>query len=271
VDGAGGPGAGAGVFDGVDLDWEYPGGNGLATNHSSPQDGPNYVALLAEFRRQFAAIGRPDLLLTMAGAAPVVLLKQYNLEEAQQYLDIFSLMSYDFTGPYAATTGHHTNLCTSQLDPAPVERRHSADVSVHALQEIFHIPPEKIVVGAAFYGKAWTGVKPENNGLFQPGQGMQQGGGSYRRLKTLPQEGYTRYWDPGAQAPYLYEPASGTFWTYDDPESVALKARYVKHWGLGGVMFWEITEDDEQGSLVSAITQGFRAEDIGDPCESGGK
>jgi chitinase len=257
-EGAGGPGAGAGVFDGIDLDWEYPAGHGLPTNQSSPEDSANYTLLCAEFRRQFAAIGRPDLLLTMAGAGPVSLAKQYNLAETHPYFDIIAIMSYDFVGVWHPVTGHHTNLFSSDFDPAPADRRSSADAAVKAYRDLFSVPPEKIAIGAAFYGKAWTEVGPENHGLYQKGKFLDHGGGSYRRLKTRLKEGFIRYWDDSACAPWLYNPDTGTYITYDDEVSIAKKAQYVKEWGLGGVMFWEITEDDEQGTLVDTIYHSAR-------------
>ncbi|RPJ48376.1 MAG: chitinase, partial [Chloroflexi bacterium] len=79
--GAGGKGVGAGVFDGIDIDWEYPVQGGNTGIHNRPEDAANYPLLLREFREQYQAIGRPDLLLTMAGPGPAQA-RQYNMPEA---------------------------------------------------------------------------------------------------------------------------------------------------------------------------------------------
>ena len=269
--GAGGKGAAAGVFDGIDIDWEYPVNGGDAGIHNRPEDFANYPLLLKEFRRQFQAIGRPDLLLTMAGPGPGQA-RQYNMPEAHPYLDIVNLMTYDFSGAWSPLAGHHTNLCDSTYDPAPEGQRVSADATVRLYRDEFGVPAEKIVMGAAFYGKAWkdveAGSSEQNHGLYQPGRGMTEGGGNYYNLVRLMEQGYARFWDESAKAPYLYSAAEQTFWSYDDPQSLGLKAQYARHSGLGGIMFWEISGDDTQGSLVDAIYRGLQpgAPD-GDPCK----
>ena len=44
---------------------------------------------------------------------------------------------------------------------------------------------------------------------------------------------------------------------YDDPQSIEIKSRYARDHGLGGVMFWELSQDDEQSSLLNAIHAGL--------------
>ncbi len=97
---------------------------------------------------------------------------------------------------------------------------------------------------------------------------MSEGGGNYRDLIGRLGQGYTRYWDESASAPWLYNEAEHIFWTYEESQSLALKAQYVRHFGLGGIMFWEISGDDDQGTLVDAIYHGLQpgAPDS-DPCK----
>jgi chitinase len=255
--GAGGKSTAAGVFDGIDIDWEYPVQGGDQGIHNRPEDAANYPLLLKEFRRQYQAIGRPDLLLTMAAPGPSQA-RQYNMPEAHPYLDIINIMTYDFRGAWTPQAGHHTNLCDSQYDPAPAARRISADTTIRLYRDSLGIPAEKIVMGAAFYGRAWKGVSAENHGLYQTGQALAEGGGNYYNLIKRLEQGYTRYWDESAKAPYLYSEKDQTFWTYDDPQSLALKAQYARQHGLGGIMFWEISGDDAQGTLVDSIYQALQ-------------
>lgn len=249
---AGGPGAAAGVFDGIDIDWEYPVGGGLDTMHTDPADAENFVLLLAEFRRQYAEIGRPDLLLTAALPGPAQA-AQFNIDQGHAYLDWVALMTYDLRGDWHPVTGHHTNLYNSDLDPAPPAERLSADTTVKVYRDRFGVPAEKLLLGAAFYGKGWRGAGPRQNGLFQPGQPLGEYAGNYHYLIERMQRGFTRHWDESAQAPWLYHPGEQIFITYDDPQSLAAKAEYIKQNGLGGVMFWELTGDDEQSSLLNTL------------------
>jgi len=265
--GAGGPGAAAGVFDGIDIDWEYPVSGGLSTNHYHADDAKNFVLLLQEFRKQFADAGQPDFLLTMAGPGPGQA-GQYNLHEAHPYLDLVAIMAYDLRGACNSETGHHTNLCSSRFDPNPAEQRVSADRSVRMYRDEYGVPAEKILLGSAFYGKAWKNVRPENNGLFQPGEGITEQGSDYRDLLSRLERGFIRYWDDSAQAPWLYSASEQIFWTYDDPESLRLKAQYARFHGLGGLMFWEISGDDDAGTLVDAIATVLRGTGaLRDPCK----
>ena len=254
VNGAGGKGAAAGVFDGIDLDWEYPIGDGLPETHVRPEDGDNYVLLCKEFRRQYEQAGRPDFWLTMAGPSRKQS-DQYHLPEAHLYLDLVSVMTYDMHSVWDALSNHHTNLFNSAQDPEA--RPMSADDTLHTYLA-YGIPPEKLLIGAAFYGRAWQDVGAEQNGLYQPGAPLTNTGGSnYRDLIRKIGAGYTRFWDQSAAAPWLYSPSERIFWTFDDPQSLELKAQYVRSNHLGGVMFWEISGDDEQGSLVNSIYRGL--------------
>jgi chitinase len=261
--GAGGPGTGAGVFDGIDIDWEYPVGGGLPDNHTDQADGANFVLLLQEFRKQFAEIGRPELLLTMAGPGPGQA-GNYNLNKGHIYLDFVSIMAYDFRGAWSKLTGHHTNLCGNPNDPGGLI---SADQTVQFYHDTLGIPAQQLVLGAAFYGKSWRNVPDTNHGLFQTSQGSEESSENYRNLPGKLNHGFTRYWDDLARAPYLYSLTEQIFWTYDDPQSLALKAQYVRYFGLGGMMFWEISGDDAQGTLITAIDQNLaNTAPVDNPC-----
>jgi chitinase len=255
VDGAGGKGAAAGVFDGIDIDWEYPVGGGLPENQVDPRDKENFTLLLEEFRRQYAAAGRNDLLLTAAVPAAYALADQYGMTSAHPLLDYVMVMTYDMRGGWSPVAGHHTNMYAADLDPDPRSVRLSAARALRHYQTAGGVPAGKLLVGAAFYGRGWRGVSPEEHGLYRPAAGEVRGL-NYRDLARLKGEGFSHHWDDSAAAPWLYHPGKGIFWSYDDPRSAALKARYAREAGLAGAFFWEISGDDDQGSLVKAIYTG---------------
>ena len=227
VDGAGGTGAAAGIFDGFDLDWEYPVSGGVQGTHHRSGDGANFTLLLQEFRRQFAARGRDDggdddLLLTMAGPASHFRAQNFHMSEDHPYLDLVYIMTYDFHGSWERTTGHHTNLCASPDDPASETWKMSLDRSVKLYRDQYGVPAEKIVPGGAFYARGWKGVRTTNNGLYQRGSGAAAGtyesGADYFRdlpidASGLATGGFTRHWDPKARAPWLFNPLTGVFWS----------------------------------------------------------
>ncbi|MGB7200385.1 MAG: glycosyl hydrolase family 18 protein, partial [Acidobacteriaceae bacterium] len=69
-------------------------------------------------------------------------------------------------------------------------------------------------------------------------------------------QGFTRYWDAKASVPYLYNPQKQIFVSYEDPESLAMKCKYVIDHHLAGMMFWEY-ESDPSGKLLDAIDRGL--------------
>ena len=231
--------------DGIDIDWEYP-GQGVAGIKYRAEDRQNFTRLLSVLRDKLdvasAAQGRTGggrYTLTIASAD-----REYfdhtEMDKLHMYLDWINVMSYDFFNSLTPTTGHHAGLYRAA--PAlPTDRDADASVKQHLAAGI---PSEKIVLGVAFYGRAFTGVKPIDNGLRQPYERF-EGAHDYSELadKFIGRQGFVRYWDDRAKAPYLWNSTSRTFITYDDPRSIRIKAQYVKAHRLGGVMFWELSED----------------------------
>jgi chitinase len=162
-------------------------------------------------------------------------------------------MSYDFFNSLTPTTGHHAGLYASE-HAVPTDRNADAAVKQYLAAGV---PADKIVLGVAFYGRGFAGVTPLNNGVNQPYERF-EGEHNYPELaRTLVgKQGFIRYWDSTAQAPYLWNSATRTFITYDDPQSIEIKARYILEHRLGGIMFWELSQDRD-GELLDVITRSL--------------
>ncbi|MEU9131028.1 glycoside hydrolase family 18 protein [Kitasatospora sp. NPDC048540] len=254
----GGAGAGAGVFDGIDIDWEYPGGGGDPGNVVRPEDGHNYTLLMQEFRRQLDALGaksRTHYLLTAAVPANEARADQLEVRQVARSVDWLNLMTYDLHGTWEAQgpTDHNANLYSDRADPATDNRGYSADRVVrHYLEK--GLPARQAVLGVPFYGYGWTGVPAgPKAGLYQSATGPARGGNlPYNQIKDLPG---TVHYDRLHGATWKYD---GTeFWSYDTPELLARKAQYARWNGLGGVMMWALDNDDAQGALVRALDRGL--------------
>jgi chitinase len=238
-------------LDGLDVDWEYPGLPGDKNRHR-PEDRANFTMLLRELRGRLDAAGhgrwRPYLLTIAAGAFPDYL-THTSMAEAQAAVDYVNLMAYDFRVPGAEPeAGHHANLLTHPQDPNAL----SADRAVREFLAA-GVPSEKLVLGVPFYGHAWQAAG-EYGPLYQPGRPAPGfGPGAYSVLRELAsQPGWLRLWDDAAQAPWLWNPARRIFVSYEDPRSLRLKCRLVRERGLGGVMFWEYSQD-AAGELLRTI------------------
>lgn len=240
-------------LDGLDIDWEYPGLPG-AGHPFRAEDKQNFTALLEELRTRFDAEARRThrrLYLTIAMGSGDDVLAHTEMRKVQKYVDTVNLMTYDY---YEAdsdrTTGHHAPLFANPADP----KKASSDETVRAYEKA-GVPAEKILLGVPFYGRAWGEVPDKNHGLFQPGKEVKGLNAQYSTIKAdmLGQgEGFTRYWDDAAKAPYLYNAEKHVFVTYEDPESLAVKCKYIRERKLGGAMFWEYFGDPD-GTLLKTL------------------
>jgi chitinase len=244
-------------FDGADLDWEYPTGGGDPGNTVRPQDKENFVLLLDALHTALNAGGR-HYLLTIALGAGEDNYQPLDWARIMPLLDWVNVMTYDMSGEWSTVTGFNAPLYDSQFNPP---EGGSTDRSVKGILAA-GVPPEKLVVGVPFYGRGWAGVMPQNNGLHQPYKTMADGtteAGSYDYYDLAANYvgKFARFWSDAAQVPWLYDANTGITISYDDPESLGKKAEYVRANGLGGIMFWEVSQDTSDSALVNAIYDGL--------------
>ncbi|MDE7030351.1 MAG: chitinase [Lachnospiraceae bacterium] len=239
-------------LDGIDLDWEYPCVPSNGAN-SSPADKHNFTLLCEEIRRQLDAIDGSHYLLTIAAGADLYYVESVEIPELMKTLDYICLMTYDLKCGFHALAGHHTQLYSSTGDVF----RNSCDQALR----LFHAagaPKEKLLMGAAFYSRKWEGIQDRNHGLLQI---CKNGGGygpSYHELVSdyIDKNGYTRYWDDEAKAPYLFD--GSTFLSYDDPQSLKAKCEYVNREGYAGIFYWEHVCDATR-TLLDTLYQNLNA------------
>jgi chitinase len=240
-----------GVFDGVDLDWEYPVDGGLQPG--KPEDKQDFTALAAEFRRQLDAV-RPGLLLTAALPAEPEYYGHFDLPQISRYLDYISIMAYDLHWNTEKQTNFHSALYHAHADPSqPPLNERFGDFAVRGFLAA-GVPPSKIILGVPFYGKGWSGVPDKNHGLYQSATSPAQDGGSFRDLNALAHGADKRYYKEAVSCTVWY---NNVFWSYDCERSMHQKATYVRHKKLGGMMFWELSQDTAGIDLLRTIQNGL--------------
>ncbi|GAA2973185.1 glycoside hydrolase family 18 protein [Actinokineospora diospyrosa] len=246
-------GAAAGVFDGIDLDWEWPNSTaGDPGNISRPEDKANYTKLMEEYRRQ---LPKGADLTAYLPANTREITSGFEVSKVLRLLTFGNLQGYDYHGAWDPTTNQQSGLRTAKGDPTPAPG-FSTQVVVDAYVSR-GAPRDKLVLGVPFFGRGWTGVANVNNGLYQKATGpapatWEAGSEDYKVLKTkVGVGGYKVYRDEKAGHAWLYD--GNNFWTYDDPTEIRRKARYINSQGLGGAMVWSLDADTSDGELIKAL------------------
>ena len=226
-------------LDGIDIDWEYP-CNDSAGIGCDPKDKENFTCLLQELRN---ALGK-DKIVSIAAGAGAYFVRDTEMDKVAEICDYVQLMTYDMRSGFCPEAGHHAALYTSKGDTMNA----NTDYTVKMFNKA-GVPMEKIVIGAAFYARSWDGVPNEDNGLFKPAKTLGGYGANYSKLvhEFIDKNGYTKYYDEEAKAHYLFN--GSNFISYESPEAISEKAKYVKEKGLLGIMYWEHSCDETHSLL----------------------
>ncbi len=232
----------AGVFDGIDIDWEYPNACGLTCDNSGFGA---YRTLMSALRSKFG-----NQMVTSAITAdgnPGGKIDAADYAGAAQYVDFYMIMTYDFFGAWASTgpTAPHSPLFNYHGMPIS---GFSADTAVQKLKSK-GIPESKLLLGIGFYGRGWTGVSQSSPGGSATGAASgtyEKGFEDYKVLKNICPA-------TGTIAGTAYAHCGDNWWGYDTPDTIAGKMSYVKSQNLGGAFFWELSGDTTNGELCTAI------------------
>ena len=220
-------------LDGIDIDWEYPCLR-VAEIDGSEKDRENFTFLLETLRKTLDEAAEKPCLLTIAAGGDEYFTTCTEMNKVQKYLDYVQLMTYDLKGGFLSYTGHHTSLYSNKRDLFPASTDKAVECFIQA-----GVPKEKLVIGAAFYSRQWREVPDIEHGLHQRAGTTGGYGPAYHVLiqDYINKNGYIRYWDDEAKAPYLFN--GETFISYDDTQSLKAKAEYAAGQGLYGMMYWE--------------------------------
>ncbi|SCL69114.1 chitinase family 18 [Micromonospora citrea] len=237
----------ADVFDGIDVDWEYPNACGLTCDSSGPNAFKNVVGAL---RSKFGASALVTAAITADGSNGGKI-DATDYAGAAPHLNWIMPMTYDYFGAWAAQgpTAPHSPLTSYAGIP---QQGFWSDAAIQKLKSK-GIPANKLLLGIGFYGRGWTGVTQAAPGGTATGPApgtYEQGIEDYKVLKnTCPAT--------GTVAGTAYAKCGSNWWSYDTPSTIGGKMTYAKNQGLGGAFFWELSGDTGNGELIGAIKGGL--------------
>lgn len=253
-------------FNGIDLDWEFPVKGGEDELHYSPDDKENLTLLAEEFRDQLDQLEKEndqEYLLTAATPAgryqnggaydPA---DSYDFEELSHYLDWIYIMAYDLGNGYSPVTNFNTPMRGVDADPTPTENKKWNNVAgaVDYYQQQ-GISSDKLVLGTAFYGRSFEVEETDNQGLYQTYKSTGPSP-SWDEIKEdyLTDSEWQEHWESTAEVPWLFNSDINMFLAYDNPRSINKKAQFINKHNLRGGMIWPIGQDDNQNSLLNALS-----------------
>ncbi|MDX2682378.1 glycoside hydrolase family 18 chitinase [Streptomyces soliscabiei] len=237
----------ADVFDGIDVDWEYPNACGLSCDTSGAAAFKN---LMSALRAKFGT-GNLVTAATTADGSSGGKIDAADYAGAAQYVNWYNVMTYDFFGAWAAQgpTAPHSPL--TSYSGIPTAGFTTADAM--AKFKAKGVPANKLLIGIGFYGRGWTGVTQDAPGGTATGPAAgtyEQGIEDYKVLKTSCPV-------TGTVAGTAYAHCGSNWWSYDTPATIAGKMTWAKNQGLGGAFFWEFSGDTASGELVNAISNNL--------------
>ena len=231
--------------DGIDLDWEYPGISGYPGHSYKLEDRENFTDLIIQLRKYMR---KGHILSFAAGASNRFFENSIEWDKVMPLVDNVNLMTYDFYGSGSNKTGHHTALSSNEF------QNRSAESSIEALTNL-GVNPKQIFIGGAFYIKTFKNVANINNGLNQNAEWNR----SYNQISFEDvRSNFNFYWDSLANSPYAYDSINKIFATFDDHKSIKLKSQYALDKKLGGIMFWQLMNDQKRNGLLSTMVKTIK-------------
>jgi chitinase len=237
----------ADVFDGIDIDWEYPNACGLTCDTSGPAAFKNVMQAL---RSRFGSGNLVTAAITADGSTGGKI-DAADYGGASAYVDWYNVMTYDYFGAFnpQGPTAPHSPLTSYTGIP---QAGFNSDAAIQKLKSK-GVSASKLLLGIGFYGRGWTGVTQEAPGGSATGAApgtYEQGIEDYKVIKTRCPANRT-------VAGTAYAKCGSEWWSYDTPATIGGKMSWARTQGLGGAFFWELSGDTTNGELITAMRNGL--------------
>jgi chitinase len=248
-------------FDGIDVDWEHPGQGG----NDGQSDPEKHVQLLQACRDRLDEAEETDdreYSLSIAGSASLWSGADLRHADIADLCDHVHVMAYDMTGTWHGQAGLNAPLNKAEYDT------HSDGGVQQSVEEGANlwldngVAPADLTLGLPFYGRGFANVPADNDGLFQPFEGVPEnsanGAFTFTQLEEnyVSDDSYDRYWHEDGAVPWLYSEDDEVMISYADAESITEKVTFANDNDFGGVMFWELSQDRNE-TLLDAVNESL--------------
>ena len=234
-----------GVFDGLDIDWEWDAGT------LTPQLSDAFTTFIHELRRLLQIrkkTTQQNALLSVALQVSPGIYKNLNLVALTKDVNWFHVMAYDFFGPWNETVGFNAPICSDKAV-------YSIDGAMQRIMEL-GVSPAKMVLGLPLYGYIYENTdgyreKIDKNMTNKPI--------SYRTIKNryLDHPEFEKTWNHFGQVGSLYNERDRTFISYDGQESIIKKVEFAQNKKMQGVVLWRLSGDDDENTIVHTIADAL--------------
>jgi len=214
-------------LDGLDIDYEYP---------SNYEQAAGYTELLRMLREALDghAIRKGAgcrFELSIAAPCGASNYEKLHAQQMDQYLDMWNLMAYDYSGSWESIANHQANVFKGPTNT-------TAATSWYLSQGI---PRHKLIIGVPLYGRSFMATDGPGSPFSGVGPGSWEAG-SYD-YRALPLPGSTVYRDPAAIAAWSYDSSKREMISFDDDVVGKWKAEWIIKEEFGGAMYWELSGD----------------------------
>ncbi|KAH9849684.1 glycoside hydrolase superfamily [Lenzites betulinus] len=230
-------------FDGIDIDFEYPSSDALATG---------FAALLTSLRVAFnnLQLQKGDSTpyeLTAAVPAGSDNYQWLHVPIMDNALTYWNLMAYDYAGSWLTWADNQANLYYGQRTNVSTDKAVKWYLANGATAN-------KINMGIPLYGRAFENTNGIGSSYSGIGPGTIEAG--VYSYKALPLAGAQVIENMTDVTSYSYDSTKRELVSYDTPHIASIKAQYVRDKGLAGSMFWELSTDKQGSDSLVATTAG---------------